>query len=109
MLLKDMLTEDALTGLMGMKTNNEKKKTGSKNKKQNKNKKTYSNKAKGNAKKTNIPQNKKRTDKSSEYREERRIRRYIDECQYCASDDLEMTANNYYYCNICGFKIEKVY
>lgn len=38
----------------------------------------------------------------------RRKKRYIKECPYCASIDLEVTANGYYYCCNCGFKVERI-
>lgn len=34
-------------------------------------------------------------------------KKYIRECPYCGNSELEITFNEYYYCTICGVKVEK--
>lgn len=101
MQLKDLLSNDVINRLEGI------------NKKDNveRNKK----KKKGESK---IDKNKQRVNKShgkkvkSSYedkycKEYKERKRYIEECPYCASTDLEVVGNGYYYCTYCGIKVEK--
>ena len=75
-------------------------------------------------KQSNKPQKKKSQDKEVNLSNNRRIKdrelykenkierdslkaKVLKECPYCACENLEITGNNYYYCEECGFKVEK--
>lgn len=36
-------------------------------------------------------------------------KKVVKECYYCGTKELELTGNGYYYCSICGIKIEKAW
>lgn len=120
MLLRDMLSDDIVKNLNNMKNKKEDKKNKGTNKPKNQTKgkfkpviKQNKDKAKVENKNNKKENNKKKTvnkkDSSfNEYRE-KRYTHFIVECPYCASKDLELTGNNYYYCENCGIKVDKKY
>lgn len=98
MRLMDLLTEADKNKLQGIAKKNNKKKT---------NKHTYTNKNKSDMKKS-VDKNKKSKIRINGENKIKRKKRYLNECPYCASIELDITPNGYYYCNNCGFKIEKI-
>ena len=95
MLLKDLLSKDVVTELQKMNKKDKKFK-----KKRNTRKKIKDN----SKKKSKIKNSNNSTKFNNSYKVEEY---YIEKCPYCASRDLSITGNGYYYCDNCGIKVEK--
>lgn len=98
MRLMDLLTEADKNKLQGMARKTKKHKKANYN---------YSKNSKANAK-DNVDNKNKSKIRVNNATQIKRKKRYIKECPYCASIELYITPNGYYYCNNCGFKIEKI-
>lgn len=106
MRLMDLLTEaekNKLQGIAGKRHKKKKKKD--KNGSFKKNKKDLNKPVVGNG---SNKKNKSNIDNDDYRLVKGRKKRHIEECPYCASIDLEITSNGYYYCCDCGFKVEKI-
>lgn len=112
MLLKDLLSKSVIDDLNNIKGN----KNNKNNKNNSKKRKTKDNKIE--KKKTPVSSgldkdnNKKPMDIDPDLTLDLRYeykKHYIDECPYCSSKELEVTGNGYYYCECCGFKVDKIF
>lgn len=101
MRLMDLLSESERNKLkdIAKKGNKNKNKRGKNN---------YSKKNKDTLKKSIVKNKKSIIGSSGESQKIRRRKRHIKECPYCASIELEITYNGYYYCSNCGFKVERI-
>lgn len=109
MLLKDLLSKSVINDLNNIKGNKNNENNSKKRKtKDNKREKKQTPVSGGldnvnNKKPMNIDQD-LTLDLRYEYK-----KHYIDECPYCSSRELEITGNGYYYCECCGFKVDKIF
>lgn len=107
MLLKDLLSKSVIDNLNNIKTNKKDKRSKDKavnDKSREKKEKSVLHKTRKSNKPKHSTNIKDDLDFTYKYK-----KHYILECPYCSSKELEVTGNNYYYCEDCGMKVDKIF